>query len=89
MTNWWYRIRGYAVRRDACKLAAMTMRGTGAIGLLWQAAKFYEVYLLFGADEAERNFGPQSKSQQPPPYTSAQQAYDEANSYQERPLRRA
>lgn len=65
MSGFLYRIFGYWVRRDACRLAAQALRATdvddGYAPRIWSLTVFFEMYLLGGVEETRADFGP------PPP----------------------
>ena len=58
-----YRVFGYFVRREACRLAAQAAQGPWSQGrdvshLLWSLTVFFELYLRHGGDETQKDFGP-------------------------------
>lgn len=59
-----YRIFGWWVRWQACKLAAQTVAGwnngpdEGSTPRLWSVTVFFEYYMLGGADKTQADFGP-------------------------------
>ena len=57
-----YRLLGYWIRRDACRLAAQALRATdvedGYAPRIWSLAVFFEKYLLEGAEGTAEDFGP-------------------------------
>lgn len=57
-----YRLFGWWVRWQACKMAAVTLQGDLMNGdicqRLWSASVFFEQYMLEGADGTQDDFGP-------------------------------
>lgn len=58
-----YRIFGFFVRREACRLAAKAAQGPWSAGrdtshLLWSLTVYFENYMLHGADKTQDDFGP-------------------------------
>jgi hypothetical protein len=57
-----YRLFGFWIRREACRLSALAMQGEfsdGAIASrLWALTVFFESYMLEGADGTMEEFGP-------------------------------
>jgi len=62
MTGWtdWLRLRrGLAIRREACRLAAVVAAGNPMTGpRLWSLTVFFEEYMRRGATGTMANFGP-------------------------------
>lgn len=56
-----YRIFGYFVRREACRLAAKAAQGQCGDGpvaeRLWSLCVFFEMYLVQGAEGTLQDFG--------------------------------
>lgn len=56
-----YRLFGYFVRREACRLAAQAAQGQcgeGAVAeRLWSLTVFFETYLMDGCDGTQEGFG--------------------------------
>ena len=58
-----YKLFGYWIRREACRLAARVVQGQWAEGKeplpnLWSMTVFFESYLLSGASGTRESFGP-------------------------------
>lgn len=53
---------GLSIRREACRLAAITLQGQGNEGelcpRLWSITVFYEQYMRKGARRTQKDFGP-------------------------------
>lgn len=62
-----YRLFGYWIRRDACRLAAQALRATdiedGYAPRIWSLTVFFERYLIFGAQDTLPDFGPPEPTQ--------------------------
>jgi len=62
VADWLYRIVGYWIRRDACRLAAQALRATDVDGgyapRIWSLTVFFERYLIYGAEDTMDDFGP-------------------------------
>jgi hypothetical protein len=58
-----YRLLGFCVRREACRLAAQAVQGPWSkdrdiAHLLWSLTVFFEDYMLKGAANTQEDFGP-------------------------------
>lgn len=57
-----YRLFGWLIRREACKLAAIAVQGSGleseVCPRLWSLTVFFESYMMKGADGTNEDFGP-------------------------------
>lgn len=56
-----YRVFGYWIRKEACRLAARAFRESDSEHFsprMWSMTVFFERYLLHGADATEEDFGP-------------------------------
>lgn len=58
-----YRLFGYFIRRDACRLSAHALSSLdiGSVGLtpgIWSLTVFYESYLMNGSSGTAEDFGP-------------------------------
>ena len=57
-----YRLFGYWIRRDACRLAAQAVRSAdvedGWAPRIWSLTVFFETYLCGGAGATIEDFGP-------------------------------
>lgn len=62
MNPFFYRLFGYWIRRDACRLAAHTLKATDVEASytprLWSMTVFFEQYLCEGANGTADDFGP-------------------------------
>ena len=67
MSALFYRLFGYWVRLQACKLAAQALRATDAADgyapRLWSLAVFFEMYLLEGSSGTSEDFGPKEPAE--------------------------
>lgn len=61
MSRWVYRIFGYWIRREACRLAATSAQGQCGDGpvaqRLWSLTVFFESYLCDGSEGTQDDFG--------------------------------
>lgn len=57
-----YRLFGFWIRREACRLSALAMQGEFSDGdisqRLWSLTVFFERYMLMGAEGTLEDFGP-------------------------------
>ncbi len=57
-----YRLFGFWIRREACRLAAQALRATdideGYAPRIWSLTVFFENYMLEGAEGTQADFGP-------------------------------
>jgi hypothetical protein len=58
-----YRLFGFFIRREACRLAATAVQGPWSEGkntahLLWALTVFFESYLVGGSAKTQAEFGP-------------------------------
>ncbi len=58
-----YRIFGFMVRREACRMAAQAVQGPWSkdrdvAHLLWSLTVFFESYMIDGAEKTQADFGP-------------------------------
>lgn len=62
MDKFIYRLFGYWIRRDACRLAAQALRAQdtedGYCPRLWSLTVFFETYLCDGSEATSDDFGP-------------------------------
>lgn len=70
MSGLGYRLFGWWVRWQACKMAARVMEGQGlgddtqgVCPRLWSCAVFFELYITTGAEETADEFGPKEPAQ--------------------------
>lgn len=64
-----YRLFGYWIRREACRLAAQTYcleEGEGYTPRLWGLVVFYESYLHYGSEGTREDFGPKESDEEKP-----------------------
>lgn len=57
-----YKLFGFFIRREACRLSALALQGEVANGdiaqRLWSLTVFFEKYMCDGADGTHEDFGP-------------------------------
>ena len=58
-----YRLFGFWIRREACRLAAQAAQGPWSkdhdtAHLLWSLTVFFERYMMHGCEDTQEDFGP-------------------------------